>query len=622
MELTQYNIVLLYREVCPLSDKQKQSLFNGAAILLFTTAIVKVLGAIYKIPLNNIFTMSGRGYFQSAYAIYFPVYTIALAGLPRAVSRLISENMTLGRYRDVRKIRKVASRIFWITGILGTVVLLILAYPYSKAVAKADVEGYIYRLPSIIVIAPCILFSCIMSTYRGYYEGMRNMIPTGVSQVIEALGKVVFGLILAKFAVDYGINQYNSGNEVIFWQQAYNSRFSPGTPFDQNVLAQSIVYSMASAAAIVGILLGSILAYFYLAARYRIRGDAITKEMYDLAPKADNSKALTKTLISIAIPMVLGALVTSVSSLVDSLTIQTRLGHAVETGHSILVNIYGGIIKNEVLQNTGEFTNYLWGTYSAMSDFRNLVPTLTQSIGITALPAIAAAWVIKDSKKIKRTIEDVIRMVLLIALPAGLGMSVLSKPILHAIYPKDVEIAAPMLMISGISVAFVCLSATMTSVLQGIGRADIPVKSMIAGIIVKVVMNFILIGNPSVNIQGAPYSTLAMYLVICVINMYCLLTITKTKINALQTFLKPLISAVLSSLTAWAVYRLILSFIPFGGESFSFIQGSERIYNVFILALCVISAVIVYIVALFLLKAVTKEDLSFLTRKKKNNQKT
>lgn len=163
--------------------RKSQSLLNGALVLSVSTLLVKIIGVIYKIPISNMMGAVGRGYFDSAYNLYIPIYNISMAGLPVAVSKMVSQHVALGRYRDVRMIFRVSARLFTFTGILGTVLLLIFAYPYALIAKTNEV------IPAIIAITPSIFFCCMMSIYRGYYNGLRNMNPTAISQVVEAIGK-------------------------------------------------------------------------------------------------------------------------------------------------------------------------------------------------------------------------------------------------------------------------------------------------------------------------------------------------------------------------------------------------------------------------------------------------
>ena len=146
-----------------MASEKKQSLLNGAIVLVIATALVKVIGAIYKIPLTGIIGAEGRGYFASAYNIYTPIYAISMAGLPVAVSRLVSKNYALGRYRDVKQVYKVTLPAYFLLGVAGTALLLLISYPYTSMDWALSINSP-KTLMSLIMIAPSILFCCVVST--------------------------------------------------------------------------------------------------------------------------------------------------------------------------------------------------------------------------------------------------------------------------------------------------------------------------------------------------------------------------------------------------------------------------------------------------------------------------
>ena len=230
------------------SSKQ-QSFLQGSAILVVATMLTKVIGAIYRIPLGELLGSTGMGYYSTAYDLYVPMYSIAMAGLPIAISRLVSEHVAAGRYRHVKKTLNVAKAAFFITGGLGFVLMLFLAFLLTGS--SINVFGHTFNfevfnrgtLPGVLCIAPCLIFCCIMSAYRGYYEGLRNMTPTAISQVLEALGKLVFG---------YGLSFI--------------------------ILKTSGNYSYAAAGALLGITLGTVVAALYLELKYRLTGKSTFTE--------------------------------------------------------------------------------------------------------------------------------------------------------------------------------------------------------------------------------------------------------------------------------------------------------------------------------------------------------
>ena len=566
-------------------------MLNGALILAVSTIIVKLIGALYKIPLTGLFGGVGRGYFNAAYNFYTPIYAVSMAGLPVAVSRLVSESVSLNRFGEARQIYKVATKIFLITGAAGTAVMFLLSYPYVRYVSS------IHALPSILCIAPSVFFCCAMSSYRGYYEGLRNMTPTAVSQVIEALGKLVLGIGLAWGVMHVGVDQYEKTG-VVFGKAAESLE-----------VAYSYIYPYTAAAAILGVTIGTVAGLIFLMLLHKIKGDGITRADLINSPSLVSDRDIAKRIITFAIPMVIGSLITNITNLIDTVTIQARLEDAFQAAPEVIKAMYSFSLRTSGTLDA-DIPTYLYGTYGAALDFRNLIPTITMSLGISALPVLSAAWAIRDKKQIRTNIESVLRVTMLVALPAGFGMAVLATPILSLLYggkPDIVPIAAPIMAVYGYATALMAVSTPIANMLQGIGRTDVPVKAAVAGAVVKIGCNYVLVGNPRFNINGAPIGSILCYVVIVVINLYYLLRVSDVRIGVVSVFLKPLLSAGVSAAGAWAVYRFGMSVLAEKAPHMDLV----------VLALSIAAAVILYVAALLLCKGLSKDDISMLPKGEK-----
>lgn len=573
------------------TKRKNQSLLNGAFVLSFATIIVKVIGVIYKIPLSNMIGTVGRGYFDSAYNLYIPIYTISMAGLPVAISKMVSQQMAMGRFRDVRLIHRVAKRLFLIMGILGTLAMLILAYPYAAFAKNTAV------LPAILVITPSIFFCCIMSSYRGYYNGLRNMNPTAVSQVFEAGGKLVFGLICAKAVINFGYKRFESGQSVF------------GQTVASETEALSAIYPYAAAAAAAGVTLGTVVGMIYLWILYKAKGDNITKIELASSPKPQKGGVIAKKLIVFAIPVVASSLVFSITNLIDAITIQNRLEHMIAGNMDYIRQVYStelaGVLDADV-------KNFLYGAYSLSLDFKNLIPSITMPLGISAIPALSAAWAVKNKKQIKVSIESVMRVTMIIAMPCGIGMGVLSQPILAAFYgggnsAAGISVAAPVMTAYGFSIFLMSLSQPMTNMLQALDKAKIPLVSLSIGAVAKLVANYILVAVPSINVNGAVIGTIICYAVIVLINLFALIFTAKIKINLLSVFLKPTICGALCGVSAYTSFGLCNRFIP-DGFSLKLMLS---------LGVSIAFGGIVYVISMLLVKGIAKDDIIMLPKGEK-----
>ncbi len=564
-----------------MAERKKQSLLTGAGVLAIATVLVKIIGALYKIPLVNLITNEGYGYFQGAYAIYNPLYAISMAGLPIAVSKLVSQNVEAGRMRDARAIFRVSRKLFFLVGGVGTLLLMLLAVPYSHMVDTP--MNYV----SVLVVAPCILFCCMMSSFRGYYEGLNNMTPTGVSQVIEAAIKMVVGLAATTV-----------GNIDGFYHA-----FGHDVHSEAEFLAA--MYPYAAAVAISGVTLGSMVGLVYLFIHAKRSGLGFTREELVNSPRPHSDERLRNQIIRVAAPIALTSLILNLSNLIDDFTIRTRLAHAVEVGMSTIKSLYGASIAAAGTLDEN-IPNYIYGTHGSVLNLRNLIPTITLTLGISAIPVLSAAWQRKDRKEIKVTIESALRICMLVALPAGFGMAALAEPILLLLYPKEAHaapIAAPLLVVYGLGMFLFSTTSPITNMLQAVGRMDVPVKTIAIGSAIKIIMNFILIGNPNINIHGAPVSTVIMYAVMLAINLTTLLRVTKVKINFISVFVKPFIAAAACGLSAFGVFRLLANIMPQHGKIatiFAILVGGG-----------------IYVIVLFAVKGIAKDDVEMLPKGEK-----
>lgn len=580
---------------------QGQSLLGGAMLLMITTVIVHVIGIIYKIPITAILGPVGRGYFTNAYEIYTPLYAISMAGLPVALSKMVSERMATGRYREVHAVRKEAQKLYLITGMAGTLILWALAWPYTHAAVGSIHTPEAFW--SIMMIAPSILFACMMSSYRGYYEGLRNMAPTGYSQVFETFGKLVFGLILAKWVQVHGLAQFQNGQPVY------------GTVCKDTTEAMSAIAPFSAAAAIMGVTLGTILGLIYLVIRHHVNGDGITPQMLEGSPEPENGKSLRSQIIKFAIPVVTSSLVLNITNLIDSWTVNNRVKAAVDKAPEVFHRMYEAeLALSNVVDK--DIKSYLYGAYGVALDFRNLIPTIIMTLGLSAIPVLSGAWATKDQEKMRSSISTVLKTATLLAVPTGFVMAVLSEPILRILYTgtnaeSSIPISAPFIAIYGVFALLLSISTPITNMLQAIGRADVPLKALAVGASLKIICDFTLCGIPTINIKGAPVGTIVCYIYIVTHNLIVLLRQTKVKIDWKNVFWKPFTAGALSGGVAWGVYQFFMHVLPAGAPGSRFANFTWAT----LIALTV--SILAWVVFLGLIHVLNRQDIESLPKGKK-----
>lgn len=570
-------------------SSKKQNFLQGALILSIAAIIVKIIGAIYKIPLMNIIGGEGFGYYNTAYTIFTPLYTIATAGIPVAVAKMVSEYVALGRYRDVRRIFQISMTCFIVTGTLGSLFML-----FGSKFLAGNICGNPGAFLSVIVLSPAVFFLCMTSAYRGYYQGLRNMYPTAISQVIEAVVKVVIGLALTLLVTSFGISEYAQTGKFLGIDIGISA---------EGLSDSSAIAPIAAAAAIAGVMISTMVGMLYLMAHYKFKGDGITQsELYD-APEASSKKKLLKALITIAIPVCLASLSTNITNLIDVVSLMNRMEYGLRLDHFTFLEMYNGLLP-EGLELDG-IPNYLYGVYSGMPvTLFNLVPTIATTFGTAALPNVSAAWTSHNRHRIKKSIDTVLRLTTLIAIPAGIGLSVMSKEVLALLYPmrmNEVEIAAPLLRVMGITVIFVCTCASCHSILQGIGKERLPLIFMLIGAAIKLGVNYVFVAIPSLNIQAAPYGSLICYIIIMIIDIIAINRFAQIRINLYATFLLPLFCGTLCGIGAKFSYYVFN------------ILFSDRLSTVLAIGV----AVIIYGLSILLTKGITKKDFLMVPKGEK-----
>lgn len=520
---------------------KKQGYLYGTVVLACAMVVVKLIGALFKIPLTNILGGVGMSYFNVAYDLYYPLYALFVSGLPIAVSKLVSENIAQRRYHNVKKILRLSSFVFVGVGLLGSVLMFAGAGWFSEVVKNQQAKL------AVMMLAPALFFGCVMAALRGYTQGMQNMTPTAMSQVVEAACKMIFGLALAYGITSYGLRQFEESRRVF------------SITCDSLQQAQLAVLPFAAAGAIFGVTLSTLCGSVYLLLRQRIKGDGISKEMLKSSPPSDTSRHLTKKLLEIAIPVCVASVITNLTSFIDLISVMNRLSAAIAASPQTILQMYAGAIPQGI--DTSMLGSYLYGCYSGLAvPIYNLVPSLTTTISVSILPAVAGAWAAGNRKGLQDNVESSLRIASLIAFPVGIGIFSLSQPILSLLYftkPMEVAVIAPALKIMGISAIFVALTLPINALLQAVGRADLPVKFLIIGGLIKLSLNYLLVAVPDINIQAAPIGTLVCYLFVMVAGLAVLIKTTGISFHFYRVIIKPLFGAVGCGLGAWAAYGLL-----------------------------------------------------------------
>ncbi|NBK78644.1 polysaccharide biosynthesis protein [bacterium D16-76] len=526
-----------------------QSFLWGALVLTAGMAVVKVIGALFKVPLQRIVGEYGMGLFNVAYNFYGPIFSLATAGFPVAVSRLVSESASLGRWKDVGEIKKAAMPLFLGAGAAGTIAITLCAPFYCRYAV-----GSPQALLPMLALAPAVLFACGGAVYRGYFAGLGDMAPTAVSEVAEAAIKLALGLWCAGALARAG------GQELAQY----------GTVF--GILPESrdagvfLVLAFGAAGAILGVTAGSLGSLLYLWARYGLRGRVDPRIAKD-APPAAGRREIRRRLLKITLPVAAGSVAMNAGGLIDATFLQNRLQDIMAIDPEGLLGAYGGMIPSVYRDNPGSVPTFLYGCYTMALTLYLLVPAITQAFGVSALPAVTQAWTERartGQKALEARMASVLRLTGLFCFPAGLGLTALSAPIVEVLYGggPSAPVVAGVLRVLGPASLLTALSTPLASMLQAVGRADLPVKALAGAMGLKIAINWVLCGVPEINLMGAGVGTLLSYLFLVGLEIAMLQKAAGVRLRV-KALLGPAFgSALLCAGGAWAGYTALARALP------------------------------------------------------------
>ncbi len=585
-----------------LSKNTSKTFVKGALIMTVSMVVVKLLGMFYKIFLYRMyagydeiagFSMGsvGQGLLSNAYEVYTPLFALATAGFPIAVSRLIAESVAQKRYKDVAVIHKTSKRLFIVMGLVCFALMIGISFVYVSIIKQP------LSLYAMMTLSPAVFLGCLVSIYRGYYEGQRNMFPSACSEVVEMLVKVVSGLMLGFLVMKFGMSEFTASGTVF------------GKTFDtpRNAMQTLLAYSVA--AAIAGIALGSLFAFLFLRIYYSKHKFIVTDEMMHDSVDARTQQETLKILVKTAVPIILSAFIMNISTTIDSVVIQNVLYHTSLTNGDLLVAQFGSQYAEKLSHmvhpvGTEEISLHtsLWGCFANALPLMQLVTTVTQVFGTSALPNVTAAYSSGDKKELKTSIETVLKMTMMFTLPAGLSLFALAKPIITLLYGGGFEgdVSASILSIMGFSCIVVAASTPVMSMLQSLGKVHLPLILCTIAMVIKVATNYLFVSIVEINVTGAAVGSLVAFTFVFIVGMYLLIRHSGCMPNFVNTMLKPLISGAICAATAFGVYKL-----------FSMFTG-----NLISIVACVVVAVIVYVLALMLMRTFSKDEIAMLPKGK------
>ena len=532
----------------------EQTFTQGAAVLLISTVLVKLIGAFFKIPLSSDYCLGdlGFGYFASVYDLYVPIYTLAISGFPVAISKVISDYSGEDSKEKAGFTIRLFKRLLLFLGILGFIAIILLTKPFVLVTDKSGNTAY-----TMLAMAPAMFFCCLSSVYRGAFEGYKNMTPTAISNIIEAISKVALGFTAALITVK---------------------------------LTNNLAFGAASA--MLGIAIGTALSWLYLKLRY----NSFYKDYNSSNLKNTfEYRVILKNMVAVSLPIVFTSLVGSLVSLIDALTVKWLISAVIENNSAAILNSLNKIFT--ILPSNENLPTFLYGLRSKAYTLYYLAPTFTAALGMSALPMISSAFSSKNYKCVKCDISSLIKFSSVISFPVAFGLIFAGKPVMTLLYGDTTALAGGIILtIFGFATATAGITMSLATVLQGIGKQNTVFINFAIGLVLKLIFNIIFISIPLINIFGSALST-----VVCYFYIIISLSVTLKKSGFMpplkNTVVKPFFAAFICGITAFTIC------------TFS--------NNKFTTVLAILSAVFVYAIALLIFKPFVKEDFIDLPMGKK-----
>ena len=461
-------------------SEKKQNFLQGTALLAMATAIVKIIGAIYKIPLNAIIGKQGFSYYSTAYEIYNVLLMISTAGLPVAMSRMISQANSLGHTNRIRRIYATARAIFLSLGIAGSLLMTLFCRQLAAFQNQPDAWA------AIGALGPCVLLICIMSTFRGFFQGQGNMLPTSVSQVLEAIVKLVVGMLAALL-----------------------------------LLKTTKSIPLAAGGAILGVTVSCLASSVYLYSKFR-------KAFGTLEASSEEPESYGKTarsLLAIAVPITIGSAGLQVLTMLET---KIYMGQLLGLGFSQLE------------------ADSMKGIYNMSQTIYNMPCAFITPITISIIPAITSYLTLLDHKGARATEESAIRVMGLIAMPCAFGLATLAGPVtalLGGYTGADLTLSTQLMTIMGFNIIFNAVVLLTNAMMQAHGHAVVPVINMFLSGIMRLAVVYMLTGNPNIGIVGTPIGAMLCFLCIAVLNVFSMRRVLEDPPAIVKNLAKPFLAA-------------------------------------------------------------------------------
>jgi stage V sporulation protein B len=524
--------------------REESSVAKGVFILSLAGIMTKLISLFYTPFLVGILGDPGYGVYSKTTEMFVFIYALTTMGAQPAVAKVVAEYTALENPKGAIRALKVASKFYFVIGLIFALLLI----------AFADVIANFSETPEmaigLMVLAPCVLITSILAVLRGFMQGKNDMRPIAISQVFEQILNVTLSLLGA----------------FILYQS-------------------SLSLALGNAGAQIGTSVGALFACIYTIYWYdkkRYKEEALESSSHS---KKIRDKRILKKIIMYSIPITISAGLQNFGGIVDMFNVSNRL----------VVAGFSGV--------AGDALYGLYGKYRTLIGVPLVIIT---AISMTVLPALAKSLVLKDRKELKKKISQAFKLTFMIAIPSAVGLSMLSSEIYISLFPKNLN-GADMMMMGSIVMVVMSVTQIQSVVLQGINRLYYILGTFSLGIVIKIAVNYFLVGIPEINIYGVLVGNFLWHLIPAILNHRKICSVMKMRMPIIRLTIKPIVA---SAVMAIVIYIMKLPF----GFLYRFIEPS-RLTAIPICIIGVAMGALVYAYLMILMRGITKKDIEDISPK-------
>lgn len=520
---------------------EEKSMGRSFLILSISGILVKLLSALYMPFLVAIIGMKGYGIYSSSYNIFIFIFALTSLGAQPAITKVVREFSVVGNHNDALRTMKIARKYLGIAGIIITVIFFILS-DFIVNITNINPNTVL----SLKFLTPTIALTTILAAYRGYIQGIEDMKTLAISTVLEQFTNVIISLVFAFVLI-------------------------------------SVSLEWGSAGGTVGTSIGALVAIIFIMYIYEKNDYEDIAIKNNTVESRTSKKKIVKKLIAYGLPITLVGGMQNAGGLIDTINVQQRLKFA------------AGFTEDYATELFGILTSYNTLLYVPL--------TIITALSTAIFTKIIESYVQKNIKELKRQISYSFRITYMIAIPATFGLSILSREIYILLFGDSK--GYQLLMYGSIVLIFMSITTIQNTILQGINKLYLVLITAFIGISIKFIINFILVGIPSINILGAIIGSFVSFLVPAIINHKKLQKIFKIRIPIIRQAVPSLLSSISMTIVIWLIRGPLLRIL-------SILEGGRLLTGVIVIILIALGGTI-YVIAMITIGGINKRDIDMIS---------